>query len=264
MKYIPMMFSTLLLLACGSDKQSVEEVTTLSYEIKTFIIESKDGCETVSKPCAKFEVSYPVFTGPEGSRIPYAVEDRINTMLAAPTSDLDPESIEAAGKAFISDFEMFVQDFPDVNEGWYYIADVVVENFTDKILCLSVNDEYYTGGAHGGSGSSFINFNAASGIVMVLDDLLKPGYEGDLTKAGERAFRLARNISTDVNLADEGFEFEGGYFHLNENYGFRPEGIVFFYNIYEIGPYVLGPTEILIPYEEIKDWLIEESEPINL
>jgi hypothetical protein len=259
MNKIKILLPAILLMACGVEQKTAEEITALSFEIKTFTIESKGGCADAAKPCAKFEVTYPVFSGPEGSRIPYAVEDRINTMLAAPTSDLDPESIEAAGKAFVSDFELFQQEFPDVNTGWYYKADVVVENLTDKILCISVNDEYYTGGAHGGSGTSFINFNAATGIVIVLDDILKPGYEADLSKAGERAFKRARNLTDDAYLPDEGFEFEGGFFYLNENYGFRPEGIVFFYNIYEIGPYVLGPTEILIPYDEIKEWLIEDN-----
>ena len=260
MKYIGTILFIAILTACGGEKQA-EEVTELSFEIKSFAIESPNGCVDEAKPCAKFEVTYPVFTGPADNRIPAVVEDRINTMLSAPTSDLDPESIEAAGKAFIADFEHSLLEFPDVTAGWYYKADVVVENFTDKVLCISVNDEYYTGGAHGGSSTSFINFNPATGLVLLLSDMLKPGFEGDLAAAGESVFRRVYNLADDAYLPDEGFEFEGGRFYLNENYGFRPEGIVFFYNIYEIGSYAMGPTEILIPYEEIKEWLKEGGEP---
>ncbi|HMQ00730.1 MAG TPA: DUF3298 domain-containing protein [Cyclobacteriaceae bacterium] len=254
---------SLLIFACTNKKENVEDVTELTYEIRTYSISSAGACNDESKPCARFEVSYPVFRAPAGNRLPALIEDRINTMLSAPSSDIDPESIEAAGKAFISDFELTLQEFPDLSMGWYYKADVVVENLTDKILCISVNDEYFTGGAHGGSSTSFINFDVNTGKILLLDDILKPGYEGDLNATGERAFKKVRNIPDDAYLPDLGYEFEGGFFYLNQNYGFRPEGIVFFYNIYEIGPYVFGPTEILIPYEEIKNWL-KESEQTNL
>lgn len=259
MKYYTLLSIILIFWACSVKKETAE-ITELSYEIKTIVIESAGGCADEAKPCAKFEVSYPVFTGPEGSRIPAVVEDRINTMLATPTSDLDAETIEAAGKAFIADFESTIRDFPETKSAWYYRADIVVENLTDKVLCISVNDEYYTGGAHGGNSTSFINFNPANGMVITLSDFLKPGYEENLRVAGEKAFRQVRGIEETAYLPERGFDFEGGQFQLNENYGFRPEGIVFFYNIYEIASYAMGPTEILIPYEEIREWLKDTEE----
>jgi hypothetical protein len=42
---------------------------------------------------------------------------------------------------------------------------------------------------------------------------------------------------------------------MNDNYGFTTQGIVFVFNSYEIASYAEGPTEILIPYEKIRDWL---------
>ena len=54
-------------------------------------------------------------------------------------------------------------------------------------------------------------------------------------------------------------EFSGnnswGY---NPNFYFAPEGVVFIFNPYEIGPYSLGETNICIPVEEISPYVRAE------
>ncbi len=30
--------------------------------------------------------------------------------------------------------------------------------------------------------------------------------------------------------------------------GFGPQGFILFYNVYEIAPYAMGPTRLIIPY----------------
>jgi hypothetical protein len=52
-----------------------------------------------------------------------------------------------------------------------------------------------------------------------------------------------------------GYTFPEDRFALNDNYGFSREGISFFFNSYEIAPYVMGPTEVLIPYDRIREWI---------
>jgi hypothetical protein len=88
-----------------------------------------------------------------------------------------------------------------------------------------------------------------------LDNFFKPGYNDVLTNLGNKIFRQARQLADTASLSDNYFEFPEDKFQLNKNYGFKKEGIVFFYNSYEIAPYAAGPTEVVIPYEELKEWV---------
>jgi hypothetical protein len=74
-----------------------------------------------------------------------------------------------------------------------------------------------------------------------------------LTQLAFEDFQRQRGDAADS--AGVSSEELGPPFTLNDNYGFRKEGIVFFYNVYEIGSYAEGPTEILIPYERLEGWL---------
>jgi hypothetical protein len=42
---------------------------------------------------------------------------------------------------------------------------------------------------------------------------------------------------------------------INDNFYISEKGIGFFYNEYDIAPYVMGPTEVLVPYEAIKPYI---------
>ena len=84
---------------------------------------------------------------------------------------------------------------------------------------------------------------------------MKSDYNDALTQIGDKIFRQSKQLSDTASLIDNYFEFPEDKFELNKNYGFKKEGIVFYYNNYEIAPYAAGPSEVLIPYNELKDWL---------
>jgi hypothetical protein len=144
---------------------------------------------------------------------------------------------------------------PDLVSGWYYSARVNVDVLVDTLISLSVEEEYYTGGAHGGHGTYFINLSPGTGDAYTLDRFLKEGYQEPLRLLGEQVFRDVRSIPDSASLVENSFEFPGDRFQLNQNYGFMKEGIAFFYNSYEIAPYAAGPTEVLIPYEMLREWI---------
>ena len=49
--------------------------------------------------------------------------------------------------------------------------------------------------------------------------------------------------------------FWGEPFHLPENIGLNDEGVIFFYNVYEIASYADGITEFTIPFSDIESLL---------
>lgn len=243
---------SLIFYACS--KKTEETKAPVRYEIKNFRVESAGGCKKDTMQCAYYEVNYPEFTGLD-TAVARMLKQRIDAAVSMGNPEAEGQTMKQIGEGFIKDYEDFKNDMPDAPGGWHYTADVKVEILTDTLLSLSVQEEYYTGGAHGGYGTYFINMNPHTGAEFILDNLLKIGYNEPLTKLGEKIFRQVRAITDSTSLNENYFEFPDDKFQLNKNYGFKKEGIVFFYNSYEIAPYAAGPTEILIPYEELNDWL---------
>jgi len=87
-----------------------------------------------------------------------------------------------------------------------------------------------------------------------LPDVFAEGYTTKLTAAAEKIFRAQEKLSDTASLAN-GYMFKDGKFVLNNNFLVTPIGIRFLYNEYEAKPYSDGPTEILIPYTQIKPLL---------
>lgn len=244
------------MLSCDSKKESKTEAATssISFEMKTYRVESPGGCASDTLACASYEISYPVFSGISAGVLD-SIKRKIDAAVDTGNPEKGPSPFEEAGKVFVSDFDTFHSEFPEGTMGWYYNAQVTVEVHNDTLISMSVNNEFFTGGAHGGYGTYFINIDPRTGSDVLLKDILKAGYEPGLNKIGEEIFRKTQEISDTVSLADSGYEFSDGLFKLNSNYGITSEGILFVFNIYEIAPYALGSQEVLIPFERLKDLL---------
>ena len=244
--------ATIILVSCG--KMADNKKPEVSYESKNFRVESNGGCKSDTLQCASYEVTYPEFSGLDST-----VERKLRREMDATVSMGNPEAegktMKQIGEEFIQEYEDFKKEMPDGAGGWYYNADVSAEVVTDTLISLTVAEDYFTGGAHGGSGIYFININPTTGAEFTLDNLLKSGYQEPLTKIGDEVFRKVREIPDTASLSENYFEFADDKFQLNQNYGFRKEGIVFYYNSYEIAPYAAGPTEVLIPYERVREWI---------
>jgi hypothetical protein len=237
-------------LGCDSKKK---EHPGSAVEMKDVLVESTPGCKYDSMQCAQFEIRYPAFPG-----LDTAVQTIIkNTIAAALNGGVEGKvkSIEAQGNEFVSEYKEYSKETPDTFGRWYRTVSTDIITFNDSLLSLQVTDESFEGGAHGSYTTTFINLRTTDGSVFDLSDFLKPGYEPDLRKAGEEIFRETRELADTASFEFNGYSFDENAFALNSNYGFRREGIVFYYNSYEVAPYAMGTTEVLIPYERIRDWI---------
>jgi hypothetical protein len=244
----------LFLLCCACDKKTEEKKAQVNYVIEEFRAESAGGCKSDTIACAYYEVNYPAFTGLDAA-VESILKQRLDAAVSMGNPEAEGQTMKQIGEGFIKDFEDFMNDIPGVSAGWHYTAEVKVEMLLDTLLSLSIQEEYYTGGAHGGYGTYFINLNPSTGAEFTLDNFLKSGYNEPLTNLGEEVFRRVRDLRDTTSLNENDFEFPDDKFQLNKNYGFRKEGIVFFYNSYEIAAYAAGPTEVLIPYEKLVEWI---------
>ena len=225
--------------------------------MKTFRLESAGGCVSDTAFCASYEVNYPVFRG-----LAAAVNDSLVRKISEAVDTGNPEqdsvSFELAGKNFIASFEEEKKEMPDFNLGWYYKSTLTVNIATDTLISIRADTEFFTGGAHGGYGTTFVNMNPVTGQRITLENFFKPGYEEVLRKEAEADFRKAQELADTTSYSTAGFEFPDDKFVLNDNYGFTKEGIVFVFNIYEIAPYAMGAQEVHIPYIRLKEWMRQD------
>ena len=241
-----------LVSSCSSVTQESVSARKLTYENREFKRASANcGQDSV---CAVFAVTFPVFNGMDT-----AVAEKVQREIELSFSMGDPEastkSMEQVANEFIASYEEFSKEIPESGLGWYYKGNVRVNVLEDTLLSIIIDEDYFTGGAHGGMGTYFININPSTGEKVTLADVLRPGYEEDLRSVGESVFREQRQLADTASYQFNNYEFPNGAFALNDNYGFSNDGIIFFFNNYEIAPYAAGPTEVFIPYDRIRKWL---------
>ena len=143
--------------------------------------------------------------------------------------------------------------------GYMLQRTVTVEADTLGVFSARFDNYYFLGGAHPNYFTSFINTDLSNGSNIKLSGIFNPGYENELNKIGESKFRAKRDLKPDEDLTEAGYWFDKGKFKMNDNFVITAEGISFFFNSYEIGPYALGTTEIMIDYSEIKDLIKKDG-----
>ena len=172
--------------------------------------------------------------------------------------DVKIENLQDVSESFINDFKMFSAENSDYPQNWFYEINAGVENFTSKILCLEFSQGGYTGGAHGNSYVKYINIDFENVNQLKLDNLLVKGYEAKLNELIDKKFREVKGLQPTDDLEKEGGLFENKI-TFNDNFAVTKNGLLFYYNNYEIAPYSAGPTELLITYDELGNLIPEDS-----
>jgi hypothetical protein len=114
----------------------------------------------------------------------------------------------------------------------------------------------YEGGAHPNSGRYCFILDKNSGGKVNYKKLIKD--EKEFLNVAETEFKSQSGIKADEKIYDV-YWFKDKKFHLSENCVFTSEGLVFYYNPYEIAPYSFGIIELILPYEKIKHCLKIEN-----
>jgi len=111
----------------------------------------------------------------------------------------------------------------------------------------------FTGGAHGYGGTSYLNFDLATGALIENVNLFVnyPEFEA----YAETKFKEAQGIPKNDNINASGFWFENDTFYLSETIGFDQENLLIIYNSYEISSYAAGPIVLEIPLTEVAPFL---------
>ncbi|MCK7589691.1 DUF3298 and DUF4163 domain-containing protein [Subsaxibacter sp. CAU 1640] len=202
---------------------------------------------------ALITINYPKAVGNE------AVADRVNktleNFLANEINMSEKQdanlSLSDAIKGFEKEYETFKEDFSDTTQQWEALIESEVNYETESIVCVVVNSYIDTGGAHGNSHVTFLNFDKTTGNLLENDEIIK---DEELFKQVAKPYfeKVTKPLTDEESEQDL---FFGEDFQLPENIGFNENGVILLYNVYEIASYVQGVTEFTIPYDEAKQFL---------
>lgn len=230
-----------------STQQSSDNVDSLSYESIT-MMQSFDGCEKDSNGCTYIEFNYPQFTNATG-----ALADSLNLILqnAFGDSEKNITSPDSVQQDFLATYAAVKKKQKNYNTPWFVEKSLTVLNQNPKWLTLVYHESTFTGGAHPNNYKLYSVLEKNTGRKMILTDFFDSTSIYKLMGLGETEFRSAKGINPNQSLEEAGYWFEENRFHLNNNFYLNENGITFYYNPYEVGPYVVGATEITIPANKL-------------
>lgn len=163
-------------------------------------------------------------------------------------------SVEDAVLAFVAhEIEKFdendkelatIEKDEDIHYTWQEIISGEFAECRHGIQSYLINNYSYTGGAHGSSVRSGLNFDITTGEFISKAVLFEAGNDDVLDALVSKAAKENMDEDTYSMLFDKNLTFP-------DNFYVSEKGLVCIYNQYEIGPYVIGIQEVTIPWAEL-------------
>ncbi|MBQ8672710.1 MAG: DUF3298 domain-containing protein [Bacteroides sp.] len=137
-----------------------------------------------------------------------------------------------------------------------------VQFYHQNLLVYRKYYEEYTGGVHGMYLTSFLNLDLHTMLPIRLDDILVDNYQEQLTDLLCRQLMKDEEVGSIAELEEIGY-MSNSNLEPTENFYLDEKGITFYYNVYEIAPFVMGPTAITLSYDTLHHLLSDDSQVIN-
>lgn len=215
------------------------------------------------KTCAHVDVEYPSLLRGDAKvreRIQQTLQDKL----------LDSMSLgESRESSFNSAINTFFTEARNMrNQGielpWEMQVKFSIHDYHERFVCIELSSYYFTGGAHGMPLTQYYSFDMKTGAPITLKDLVLPGKMPELLKIAEASFRTQKEVPEGQTLEQAGYDFEKNQFHLPEAMAMSTNGLMFYYNVYEIASYAQGTTELYLYNDDIEALLKPEWRNILL
>lgn len=168
-------------------------------------------------------------------------------------TDSDAFSVEHDAEDLAEEAKSRYAEYPEDFFGYYLEQESIVEFNKNGILSLHIATDEYTGGPHPNRTVSSKTFDTATGKLLTL---------GDLFNISQTQFRLIidNEIINQIEKlkADYGEDFVGSdcaqYVKnkdLQNAFYLSDEGIVIYFNTYELAPHAYGTLYFTIAYDKL-------------
>jgi hypothetical protein len=246
-RILPLLLALILASSCNFEKP-------LHFEEKVVSQADLKACETENCPTILVHYLKAIENDAKSKKINSIIQKSLIEKIAVNEDDISGLlSIDDAINYFIDDFRSFIEEFGNIFVSYDVDTQMQLLYQSEDYVSLELNYYLFTGGAHGYSGTNFLNFNAQTGELLDINDLFKDS-EGILNYC-ESIFRKTFDIAEGRSINSSGFWFEGDQFHLPENIGFTDTEMILHFNQYEIASYAEGPIILTIPLTEVEQFL---------
>ncbi|MCC6722544.1 MAG: DUF3298 and DUF4163 domain-containing protein [Bacteroidia bacterium] len=242
---------------------SLCRVGTIEYDIKT-VKQIATSNTNKGNVIAEVHIKYPELKC-ANEKLKTNVENYINSIIQGLLKEnmIDEDttkakSIKSASVAFIKSCKKNVEELrkhdPDDNQVWY--CDIIgnIEMQSDNFITLRFNYDSYTGGAHSNYAEYWATFNINDGKKLVFTDVIIDSEK--FTKLAEIRFKQINGLPATQKLTQsEGFMFENDKFYISENFGLTKNGIIIYYEPYQVAPFSFGASMLFFKFIEIADML---------
>ncbi|GAB3817572.1 DUF3298 and DUF4163 domain-containing protein [Pontibacter rugosus] len=264
----------LYLSACNQTEQKLpdQENTTVENNLVKFeghtLERASANCNTDSATCATVSIRYP-----EAVAGPAAVQQSINSFIQQRLKqimlDFNPDAAatnkgDAANQLadfFLKQHQQYTEEvipnsgIPAATAEWELKVDAAPLYVADSVSSIYMEVYHYAGGAHGNYYRTLQSFDA-KGNLLRLKELVNDTVA--LRKLTEAKFRQVKEGIGTKPLSEAGLFIEGNTLPFPQNAAITSEGLLLYYNPYEIGPWAFGDTEIILPYQQVNSILAEE------
>lgn len=249
---------TLSFWACNQSSKKENAVVEVGYQAGEVKKEQFGKCDTVTNKGVSVIINLwePTDSGAVATKIREILTKKAIQRLnsygdpASATARLEANKTpRAAFEDFERNYNDFKKDFPDSPGCWEVELHGDTVMTTPKVLFYQFDHYAFTGGAHPNSFTSYHAFDGKTGEEIEMKRFVADS--AALLNLVEKKFRELEKLAPGVDLEDAGYFLANHKFFMPANYVFTPEGVLFFYNPYEIAAYARGPIELTIPYGEL-------------
>lgn len=156
------------------------------------------------------------------------------------------------------------QDFQDTFYCYSNYLTMGVGRHDSRVLSLLTLSSVYSGGAHPSSLQTAYNLDLVRKTQLRLEDVILPEGESVIRQSVQNELEH-RFMDGDTLMLYEGYtdtlDSMLSYGTMTQNWYLNQEGLVIYFNQYEIAPYAAGIIKVEIPYTELEDVLQEEFAP---
>lgn len=235
----------------ASNETASEQTLTLK---PTTLVRKQENCQGDS--CAKVELQYLVAQGgpaPLRNSLNRCMQNFLLRQLLTNNPDADlsvkGNAAETVVNTFLQQQANFRKEFPDAGAraGWYLTVTSEPLYQTPSLVSLKLNSQGYSGGAHGYDVTTLQSFDS-TGHALRLTEMVTDTVQ--LKQLVEQEFRKVRQLGPE-SFEKQGFYTQNGHLPFPQNAAVTKDGLLLYYNAYEVNAYAFGPTELRLPYAQL-------------
>jgi hypothetical protein len=248
-----MRLTSFVLLLFGSLLFACQQETPKSSPIAVTMTEASAKKCVTDTICAEISLSYPVVSGGNNPKAISAINDTLLSFVymvigGDPKMPL-PQAFDSAALNLFLMLEEQIEMSPDFPMGFSNELKSKVLYQNSKLLSVELTNYSFTGGAHGNYGSAINTFRLTDGGSVTFTDIVQD--TAALRPMLEKAFVAAKNTEGEQYTLEELLFPESIPLPLPVQWCIVAEGLRVTYNPYEVAPYAVGQTDIVLTWEQL-------------